>query len=136
MKSKIGSKEVKKEPIVEENKPKKQIKDLTVDDLKAMWAKMTLMFNDSEPIIAMCCAKAQRFEVVDNVLNIGFEYGTNMLVVDSDKNKEIMLNELFKDTERIPTKFYLLDKPVDEVKIKIDRLKSVFDKNILKITKK
>ena len=136
MKSKLGKAIVKTEKVEEKTVVKRPIKDLTIDDLKALWAQMTLKFNDSEPIVAMCCAKAQKFEVVDGVLNIGFEYGTNMLVVDSDKNKEIMLDELFKDTERIPTKFYLLEKPVDEVKVKIDRLKSVFDENILKITKK
>ena len=127
-----------KEEIVPKQKDIEQFdnKVLTEKDYQTLWGQMTVKFTESEPIVAMCCARAQKFTIKDDVLNIGFEYGTNMLIVDDEHNKKIMLEELFKNRKALKTNFYLIEKPVDEVKIKIDRLKTVFDKNILKITKK
>ena len=109
---------------------------LTSDEYHKLWIQMTIKFTANEPILAMCCSKAEEFEVKDEVLSIGFNYETSMLLLENESNKNIILDELFNGRKRLVTSFYLLDKPVDEVQINVNRIKSLFDKEILKISKK
>ena len=126
----------KVEPKVEKKQYVGNGKVLTANEYHAIWLQMTIDFTDTEPILAMCCSKAEEFTVENDVLSIGFNYETSMLLLENESNKNIILDKLFKNRKPIPTKFYQLDKPLDCVQMNVNRIKSLFDKDILKITKK
>lgn len=109
---------------------------LSADEYHSIWIQMTIKFTEDEPILAMCCSKAEEFSVENDVLNIGFNYETSMLLLENESNRNIILDELFKNRRIIPTRFYQLDEPLDQVQENVNRIKSLFDKDILKITKK
>ena len=116
---------------------KKQAKLWTIEDYRGLWSRMTVDFTKGQPILAMCCSKAEEFELSGNQLKIGFEYDVNMLILDDENNKKYILNKFTESIDNgIEVIFYQKEKPIDKTAEKIARLKNLFDNDILKITKK
>lgn len=109
---------------------------LPSEEYHRLWCKVIVDFTEHEPILAMCINNANEFVVDKETLKVGFSADTNMLLLEDSENKQIILDKLFENRRRLKTEFYLIEKPVDNTQEKIDRIKGLFDSNILKITKK
>lgn len=112
--------------------------DITNKDyFPRLWANVTIDLSEKQPILSMCCAKAEQFDFRDGLLKIGFSYDVNMLIITDKKNFDLIVKIAKGYCDSLEKlEFYLLDKPVDLTNEKIARLKSLFSSDILKITKK
>ena len=119
-------------PIIKAEKPK------TADEYHAIWSKMTVDFTSTQPILAMCCSKAEKFELdkETNTLKIWFSSDANMLLLEDEKNKKYVLSKLLFEGDDVKVEYFALKEEVSDVDDKIKRIKALFNDDILKITKK
>lgn len=119
--------------------PKTEIKKpTTTDEYHSLWSKMTVDFAVSQPILAMCCSKAEKFsyDLESDTLKIWFTSDVNTLLLEDEKNKAFILEKLAPIGQQPKLDYLVMEVEKNDVDEKIRRIKELFSSDILKITKK